>query len=368
MFYDIIAKYKNFDFKGFADSVLEAQIKDVLQKDEMSDMDFLTLLTDKAAPHLEEIAQKASRISINHFGKSILLYAPLYVSNFCVNNCIYCGFSTRNNIDRKVLTLEEVEENAKIVSCYGIRHILLVTGESKVKTSIAYLKECVSILKRYFDGIDIEIYPLEEEGYRQLGEAGVDGLTIFQETYNEDLYKVLHTKGAKTDYRFRLDACDRAGRAGYRNLTIGALLGLNDFISEVFFLGLHAKYLQETFPSSDIGVSFPRLRAAEGNYQPRAIITDKNLVIAICAIRLFINRIGIAVSTRENNILRQNLIGLGITKMSAASSVKVGGYAKRENSTGQFEVSDHSSVEDVKKMIYQKNYQPIMSDHSGLLL
>ncbi|MDR0823132.1 MAG: 2-iminoacetate synthase ThiH [Endomicrobium sp.] len=362
-FYDFKKQYENIDFKKFESSVTDEQIKNILRKDEeISEFDFLALLTPSALPFLEEMAKKANSIAVRHFGKAISLFAPLYVSNFCINNCAYCGFSTRNDIERKILNFDEVEENAKIVSGFGIRHILLLTGESAVKTNMEYLKSCVQILRKYFDGVDIEIYPLTEEGYRELGGAGVDGLTIFQETYNEELYKVLHTKGNKTNYRFRLETCERAGRAGYRSLSIGALLGLDDFCRELFFTGLHAKFLQKTFPSSDIGISFPRIRAAEGGYQPRTIISDANLVQALCAIRLFINRIGITISTRENNDLRKNLIGLGITKMSAASNTQVGGYAKEGNTKGQFEISDEASVEEVKDMIYKKGYQPVLKD------
>jgi len=362
-FYDIKRQYNNFDFEKFIKSVSKKDIENILSKDaEISELDYLSLLSPQASSFLEETAQKASSIAVRHFGKSISLFAPLYVSNFCINNCAYCGFSTSNNIERKILSLAEVEENAKVVSSFGIRHILLLTGESPVKADMNYLKNCVRVLKTYFDAVDIEIYPLEEDKYKELGEAGVEGLTVFQETYNEELYKTLHTKGAKTNYLFRLETCERAARAGYRNLNIGALLGLDNFVRELFFVGLHAKYLQKTFPSSDIGVSFPRLRSAQGKFEPRTIITNTNLVAAISAIRLFINRIGITISTRENNEIRKNLIGLGITKMSAASSTQVGGYVKKDNTKGQFEISDAATVQEVKTMIYEKGYQPILKD------
>jgi len=239
----------------------------------------------------------------------------------------------------------------------------LVPEESKVKTPMSYLKKCVKILKNYFDVVDIEIYPLDESGYKELGDAGADGLTIYQETYNEELYKLLHTKGAKSDYKYRLETCKRAGRANYRSLNVGVLLGLHDFVSEIFFAGIHAKYLQRNFPSAEIGMSFPRLCPATGAYKPKTIISDNSLIQAICAIRLFINRINITVSTRESKELRNNLIPLGITKMSAGSSTEVGGYdEKRKCSNGQFKINDTSTVDEVKKMIYQKGYQPLMKD------
>ncbi|MCA6079607.1 MAG: 2-iminoacetate synthase ThiH [Endomicrobium sp.] len=361
-FYDIKQQYDTFDFENYIAKVSDIMVKDSIRKEILNNMDFLNLLSPKALSYIEEMAQKAHEISVKHFGKGILLYAPLYVSNFCINNCAYCGFSTKNKIKRRVLSFEEIEENCKIVSDYGIRHILLVTGESSVKTPLSYLKKCVEMLKKYFDGVDVEIYPLNESEYRELADAGADGLTIYQETYNEQLYKLLHTKGAKSDYKYRLETCERAGRANYRNLNVGALLGLNDFVSEVFFAGIHAKYLQRNFPSAEIGMSFPRFRPAVGAYKPKIIISDKNLIQAVCAVRLFINRINITVSTRESGELRNNLIPLGITKMSAASSTEVGGYAEKERSIGQFKINDTATVDEVKRMIYQKNYQPLMKD------
>jgi len=365
-FYDVKQQYNNFDFEKYIINISEEMVKNSIQKEILDDMDFLNLLSPKASIYIEEMAQKAHEISIKYFGKCILLYAPLYVSNFCINNCAYCGFSTANKIKREVLSYEEIEENSKIVADYGIRHILLVTGESNVKTPVSYLKKCVEILKNYFEGVDIEIYPLDESGYKTLAESGADGLTIYQETYNEDIYKSLHTKGAKSNYRYRLETCERAGKANYRNLNVGTLLGLNDFISDIFFAGIHAKYLQTKFPSAEIGISFPRLRPTVGSYRYKTIISDKNLIQAICAVRLFINHINITISTRENRELRSNLIPLGITKMSAASNTEVGGYAKRRQSEGQFKINDTTSVNKVKEMIYKKGYQPIMKDWIAL--
>jgi 2-iminoacetate synthase len=366
-FYNEIQKYKNFDFDAFAQKVSDNDIINIINKNFLSEYDFLSLLSPKALIHIESVARRANEVAVKIFGKSILLYAPLYVSNFCINNCAYCGFSTNNNIKREVLTFEEIEENCKIIAEYGMRHILLVCGESRVKTSLEYLKKSVKILKKYFDAVDLEVYPLEENEYRELFEVGVDGITIYQETYNEELYKVLHTKGAKSDYKYRLETCERSGRANYRNLNVGALLGLDNFISEVFFAGLHAQYLRKNSPHAEVGMSFPRLRPAEGGFQPKVEINDKQLVQAICAVRLFINRVNITVSTRESSKLRNNLIPLGITKMSAGSSTEVGGYVKRLKhdealSKGQFTINDVTSVEDVKEMIYVAGYQPVMKD------
>ncbi|MDR0401880.1 MAG: 2-iminoacetate synthase ThiH [Endomicrobium sp.] len=361
-FYDIKQKYNKFNFKKYIKSVSCKMIEDSIHKEILNEFDLLNLLSPKALIYINEIAKKAHEISIRHFGKCILLYAPLYVSNFCTNNCVYCGFSIKNKIKRNVLSFDEIDKNCKIISNYGIHHILLVTGESNIKTPLNYLKKCIEILKNYFEDINVEIYPLNEYEYETLANCGVDGLTIYQETYDENIYKILHTKGKKSNYRYRLETCERAGEK-YRNLNIGALLGLNDFITDVFFVGIHAKYLQTKFKSTEIGVSFPRIRPTTGIYNPKILITDENLVQAICSIRLFINRININISTRESKKLRNNLIQLGVTKMSAASRTDVGGYAKKQSKhDGQFEVNDTSTVNKVKEMIYKNGYQPIMKD------
>ncbi|MDR2676525.1 MAG: 2-iminoacetate synthase ThiH [Endomicrobium sp.] len=364
-FYEVKKKYDKFNFEQYISAVSDKMIKSSICKSVLNDMDFLNIISPKATKYIEEIAQKAHNISVNHFGKNILLYAPLYVSNFCTNNCVYCGFSTANKIKREVLTFEKIEENCKILSSYGIRHVLLVTGESNTRTPLSYLKKCISMLRNYFDGIDIEIYPLDECGYKELLEAGADGLTIYQETYNEKLYRLLHTKGAKANYYYRLEACERAGKVNYRSLNVGVLMGLNDFISEVFFVGLHAAYLQNNFPSAEISISFPRLRPTVKYYKPKITVSDQNLIQAICAVRIFINRVNITISTRENQCLRSNLIPLGITKMSAGSSTEVGGYInnnKKQEFEGQFKINDTSTVNDVKKMIYKMGYQPVMKN------
>ncbi|MDR3281848.1 MAG: 2-iminoacetate synthase ThiH [Endomicrobium sp.] len=361
-FYDVKQQYDALDFKEYVANVSDDMVINSIQKEKIDKVDFLNLLSPKAMNHIEKIAQKSHEISLKHFGKSILLYAPLYVSNFCINNCAYCGFSTTNKIKREVLSFEEIKENSKVVAGYGIRHILIVSGENRTKTSLYYFKRCVEILKNYFEVVDIEIYPLDEYEYKEMGNIGVSGLTIFQETYNEKIYKVLHTKGAKSNYKYRLETCERAGICNYRSLNVGSLLGLNDFVSELFFVGLHAKYLQQKFPAIEVGVSFPRFRPALGAYHPKSVISDINLIQAICAMRLFINRVNITVSTRESKELRSNLIPLGVTKMSAASSTEVGGYIKKRDFEGQFKVNDTATVEEVKEMIYQKGYQPIMKD------
>jgi len=361
-FYDKYNQYKEFDFNKFFENVTGEDVLRAINRERLNESDFLVLLSDKADEHLEAMAVKSKQLTLQHFGKAILLYTPMYLANFCVNQCVYCGFNITNKIRRRKLTLEEVEEEAKVISSTGLRHILILTGESRQQSSVSYIKECVGVLKKYFRSISIEIYPLETQEYAELVEAGVDGFTIYQEVYNEDMYKLLHLKGPKRDHRYRLDAPERACEAKMRSVNIGALLGLDDWRKEAFFTGLHADYLQNKFLDTEISISFPRIRPHVGDFQPNSVVSDRNLVQIMLATRLFMPRAGITISTRERAEFRDNLIGLGVTKMSAGSSTEVGGHTLEDKSEGQFDISDPRGVEEIKNLVYSKGYQPVFKD------
>lgn len=361
-FYERYKQYADFDFDSFYKEITAEDVLRVLGKDKLTARDFMLLLSPAAGQYLESMARKAQRLTHQHFGRVIFLYAPLYLANYCVNRCAYCGFNAENSIRRKKLTPEEVEEEARSISAQGIRHILLLTGESRKHSPVSYIKECVEAVKKYFTSIAIEVYPLETEEYRDLVESGVDGLTIYQEVYDEKIYAEVHLGGPKRDYLFRLNAPERGCRAGMRSVGIGALLGLGDWRKEAFFTGLHAAYLQDNYLDTEISVSLPRLRPHPGSFTPKYEVDDRSLVQIMLAYRLFLPRVGITISTRERAELRNNLIGLGVTRMSAGSSTEVGGYTGREKSEAQFEVSDDRSVEDFSRMIYSKGYQPVFKD------
>ncbi|SHJ60958.1 2-iminoacetate synthase ThiH [Tepidibacter formicigenes] len=361
-FYYEYIKYRDFDFGNFFEKVTDNDILNVLSKNRLNEIDFLTLLSPKAEKYLEEMAQKSNKLSIQHFGKSIILYTPMYIANYCSNKCSYCSFNVENKITRKKLTLEEVEIEAKKISSTGLRHILILTGESKTKTPISYIKDCVHILRNYFDSICIEIYPLKEEEYKELIHAGVDSLTIYQEAYNENAYDKVHISGPKKNYRFRLDAPERGCRAKMRSVNIGALLGLYDFRSEGFFTGLHGYYLQNKYLDVEINFSLPRIRPHVGSFTDIYEVSDKNLVQVMLALKLFMPYAGINISTRENKYFRENLIPLGITKMSAGVCTEVGGHSQSNKSSSQFEISDTRSVLEIKESLLKKGYQPIFKD------
>lgn len=361
-FYDKYLQFKDFDFEGYFQNISESDVLRVINKDRLNEYDFLTLLSDNANQHLENMACKSKRLTIQHFGKVIFLYTPMYLANFCVNQCAYCGFNVTNKIARKKLTLKEVGQEAKAISATGLKHILILTGESRKETPVEYLKGCVEVLKEHFNSISIEVYPLETEEYKELFDSGVDGLTIYQEVYNENIYSKIHLKGPKRNYLYRLDTPERACKASMRRVSIGALLGLDAWRKEVFFTGLHAYYLQNKYPGTEIGVSFPRMRPHVGDFQPECIVSDKNLVQAMTALRIFMPRAGINISTRENPEFRDNILGLGVTNMSAGSSTEVGGHTQEDKTEGQFDISDERSVDEMKKMIYGKGYQPVFKD------
>ncbi|MEK7722555.1 MAG: 2-iminoacetate synthase ThiH [Elusimicrobiota bacterium] len=360
-FYNIYAG-RRVGFDGLLKSATDGNISRALEKEAPGETDFLALLSGRAAGQLESLAVKANELGLRNFGRVIQIYAPLYLGNFCENECVYCGFRRSSRTARNKLTLEEVENEAKALSRAGIRDLLMLTGESRTETPPAYLKACAEILKRYFASVSIEVYPLEREEYAELVSAGADGLAIYQETYDEALYGALHTAGPKRDYRGRLDAPERGCQAGMRRVNIGALLGLSDFRRETFFTGLHAAYLRDKYPGVEISVSLPRVRPQQGGFSPPREVSDRDLVQAMLALRLFLPRAGISVSTREGSGLRKDLIGLGVTRMSAGSRTGVGGYAAAERTEGQFRVADKSGIEDVKALIRARGYQPVMKD------
>ncbi|WP_028399613.1 2-iminoacetate synthase ThiH [Ectobacillus panaciterrae] len=348
---------KNLSFEDYFSSLTHEDVKHVINKTTLNELDFLTLLSPAAEPFLEDMGQKAQQVTIQHFGKVMQLFAPLYISDHCVNQCLYCSYSINNDFPRKKLTLSEIEAEAKVIAETGIEHLLILTGESRLHASIDYLKESITILKKYFSSLSIELHPLKTEEYRELIQCGITGLTVYQEVYNEDIYKQIHVKGPKRNYSYRLDTPERGCKAGISKVNIGALLGMDDWRKEVFFTGIHAAYLKHKYAETEIGIGFPRMRPHLGDFQPKTNVTDKNLLQAMIAMRLFLPESDIILSTREQPELRDHLISMGVTKMSAASSTAVGGYVNKETSHSQFEISDERSVDKIKDMLHINDYQ-----------
>lgn len=344
----------------------QADVLRALRKDEPDERDFMALLSPQAGALLEMMAARANEITLRRFGRTISLYAPLYLANFCENECVYCGFRRSGGVKRKKLSSAETEAEAGALAASGIRHVLMLTGESRAETPPAYLRDSAAALARHFSSVSVEVYPLETGEYAELVRAGADGLAIYQETYDEALYRRLHLAGPKRDYRYRLEAPERACRAGMRAVSVGALLGLSDFRREVFCTGLHAAYLQARYPGIELSVSLPRIRPQAGGFRAASGVSDRDLVQAMTALRIFLPAAGISISTREPAGLRKDLIGLGVTRMSAASRTGVGGYASGRKGGEQFRVADGSGVRDVREMIRGRGWQPVMKDWQPL--
>ena len=365
-FYDIYKKFKSTDFKDSFSKTTHEDVLRAIAAPVKTPEDFLTLLSPAAQEPeiLEAMAREANALTLRNFGKTITLFTPLYLSNICDNGCIYCGFNRNNPVKRGILSMEEIETEARAIAASGIRHIIILTGESRRATPPEYIADAVKILKKYVDSVSIEIYSLEKEEYAMLYEAGADGFTMFQETYNEDIFPKLHPIGEKGNYRKRLDSPELACKAGYHIVNIGALLGLDDWRRDTFFTGLHAKYLQDSYPGSDIAVSIPRICEHEGEtaFDAACSVADIDLVQAMLAYRIFLPRLGITISTREPAGLRDKLIGLGVTKMSAGSITEVGGHGDEVKSDGQFEITDTRSVEEMAEAVKKRGFQPVYKD------
>ena len=324
--------------------------------------DFKAMISPSAAPYLEQMAQMSHRATQKRFGKTIQLYAPLYLSNECQNICTYCGFSLDNKIKRKTLSGAEILQEAEYLKKEGFDHILLVTGEASKTVGVDYLKNAIKILRPHFANISIEVQPLEEHEYKELADEGLYAVLVYQETYHEDNYKTYHPKGRKSNFEYRLDTPDRLGRAGIHKIGLGVLIGLEDWRADNFFTALHVSYLEKHFWQTKYSISFPRLRPAEGLIEPKVAISDKELVQLICAWRLFNEEIELSISTRENELFRNHVIKLGATTMSAGSKTNPGGYSVEPESLEQFEIDDSRTVAEVKCMIEKSGYKPIWKD------
>ena len=362
-FIDDSASYADYDFEGFWRTCTDEKIQRCLAKDHLTPHDFLTLLSPKAADHIEAMAQKARRLTIQHFGRIIQLYMPLYISNFCNSECVYCGFNRRHPIIRRKLTLKEIDIEAQKIAQTGMRHVLVLTGEAPKQTPMSYLIAAVELLKSYFASISIEMFPMDTSDYVQLQKAGVDGMTIYQEVYDRDIYQQVHLAGRKMDYQYRLETADRGAQAGFRWVNIGALLGLAEPRKETFFTGLHAHYLTNRYLETEVSISLPRINPAEGDFKPNFLVDDRTFVQFLTAFRLFLPRAGIPISTREHALLRDRLMHLGVTRLSAGSRTDVGGYADQKHaSCKQFEISDERNVPQMVAAIKAAGLQPVFKD------
>ncbi|MEY2501652.1 MAG: 2-iminoacetate synthase [Verrucomicrobiota bacterium] len=352
---------------------------------------FAELIAPKSDDQFEVLAQEAHGLTLKNFGRTMRLFAPLYLSNECINNCSYCGFSRDNPILRVTLSVEQVVAEGRHLAAEGFRHVLLVAGEHPKFVSQNYLADCVRALAPDFSSISIEVGPMEQAEYVPIVEAGAEGLVVYQETYDREPYGRMHTAGPKRDFNWRLDCAQRAYGAGFRRLGIGALFGLCRWEEEAVALAAHTEYLLKHCWQAQITVSLPRLRPAAGEFQPPFSLTDRELAQLICAFRIAFPEVGIVLSTRERAALRDALAPLGVTMMSAGSHTEPGGYTHQGAdelhrtvrgrivapefeageemvATGQFEISDSRSPREVADALRRGGFEPVWKDWDAALL
>ncbi|MCI9355750.1 MAG: 2-iminoacetate synthase ThiH [Firmicutes bacterium] len=357
----VLEAMETYDYHHYT----ESDIMRALEKEVLSTEDFGALLSPAAAPLLEQIAQKAQFETRKHFGNNIYMFTPIYISNYCANYCIYCGFNCHNTIKRAKLTEQEIEKEMKTISETGLQEILILTGESRAKSDVTYIGEACKIARKYFKVIGLEIYPLNADEYAYLHKCGADYVTVFQETYNSDKYETLHLGGQKRIFPYRINAQERALRGGMRGVGFAALLGLDDFRKDAFATGYHAYILQKKYPHAEIAFSCPRLRPIINNDKINAMdVHERELLQVVCAYRLFMPFSNITISTRECARVRDNMVNIAATKISAGVSTGIGEHVKDVESKGdeQFEISDGRSVEEVYNTLLKNNLQPVMSD------
>ena len=378
-------------------STTAAEAADSLARSKISLADFARLISPAASGLLEALGQRSQQLTQQRFGKVIRLFAPLYLSNECINNCVYCGFSRDNPILRVTLSVPEVLREARALADRGFRNLLLVAGEHPKFVSNGYLVECVCALHEEIPGISLEVGPMETEDYRPLVQAGAEGLVVYQETYDRDVFAAMHTTGPKRNFDWRMETPERAYAAGFRRIGIGALFGLGDWRLEALSVAAHAEYLLRTCWKTQLTISLPRLRPCAGEFEPLTHISARELVQLVCAFRLLFPDVGLVLSTREPAKLRDGLIPLGITLMSAGSHTEPGGYtgAGKEkihltqrgriveiasgasewapldhhatNATGQFEIADERSPQEVAELIRRLGYEPVWKDWDAAL-
>ncbi len=365
-FKPIIEQWPAARLKPLYQAPTALDVETALGKEELDLTDLGALLSPAARAYLEPMAQKANRLTRRHFGRTISLYAPIYISNLCAADCVYCGFSVRSGNKEKRITLKaaDIHKECQALAAMGYENILILTGEAPKAVNVDYIAEATAIARKYFSGVSVEIYAVDEPEYGQLVEAGLEGVTLYMETYHRPTYAQVHLEGGKADYDYRLDATERAGNAGVRKLSIGALLGLYQWQEELLWVGLHARHLQKQCWQSSLSVSFPRILHMPERFTIRDFVGDADLVQGMLAMRLFLPEVGFNLSTREAPAFRDKLIPLGVTHMSAGSSTRPGGYATRGVEVlEQFEIEDTRPPSEVIEVIRAAGYDPVWKDY-----
>ncbi|MBD5313639.1 MAG: 2-iminoacetate synthase ThiH [Bacteroides sp.] len=363
MFSDELKKYDWDETTDFILSRNASHVRAALRKDHLSIEDFMALVSPAAAPFLEEMAQLSHRYTLERFGKTISMYIPMYVSNACTNHCVYCGFNHSNPLERVTLTMDQVKAECEAIRRLGpFENLLIVSGEFPTLNGVDYLEEVLHVCRPYFNNLTIEVMPMKTENYARLVKSGLNGVVCFQETYNATNYRNYHPKGMKSIFDWRVNGFDRMGQAGVHKIGMGVLIGLEDWRTDLTMLARHLRYLRKNYWRTRYSVNFPRMCPAEGGYQPKVIMTDRELAQVTFAFRIFDHDVDISYSTREDPAFRANMMKLGVTSMSAGSKTEPGGYVSTPDALEQFEVSDPRSPEAVAADIRRLGYEAVWKD------
>ena len=363
----VIAAMNDYDPSAY--TILDA--KRALDHETCTIEDFKALLSPAALPLLEQMAERASRETSRHFGNTVYLFTPLYIANYCENYCVYCGFNCYNDIHRLQLSKDEIEHEMQVIAKSGMEEILMLTGESKEKSSVAYIGEACKLARKYFRNVGLEVYPMNVADYRYLHECGADYVTVFQETYDVKKYETLHLLGHKRVWPYRFEAQERALMGGMRGVGFSALLGLADFRKDALATALHVYYLQRKYPQAEFSLSCPRLRPIINNEKinPQDV-GERQLCQILCAYRIFLPYVGITVSSRESAAFRNGIVKIAATKISAGVSTGIGDHeekytGKGEGETGdaQFEICDSRSLRRMYADMASEGLQPVLNDY-----
>lgn len=356
----------SYDYKQITDE----QVKAVLAKGELDIEDFGVLLSPAAQNHLEAMAQKAMHATKRYFGNSVQLFTPLYISNYCENHCTYCGFNCKNKIRRGRLSKEQIDRELAAIAETGLQEVLILTGESRKMSDLDYIGEAIRLATKHFSTVGVEIYPLNAEEYAFIQRCGADFVSVYQETYDLEVYDRVHPSGNKRCFPYRFNSQERAFEGGMRGASFGVLLGLGDFRKDAFAVGVHAKLVQQKYPHGEINFSCPRLRPfindeeSDGQETANGLgVDERQLMQVMLAYRLFMPYAGITISTRERAMFRDHVIGVCATKVSAGVQVGVGGHDEQQQGDDQFEIADCRNISEMDQAIRSKGLQPVYSDY-----
>jgi 2-iminoacetate synthase len=367
-FADVIGQY---DWDATTAQIMSSTAQDVERvlsvaaqnNRQLTPEEFMVLISPAAADYLEDMAALSRRFTQEKFGKTISMYIPMYVSNACANACVYCGFNHGNELERKILNMSEVEAECKAIKKLGpFENLLLVSGEFPSLCGTDYFVEVLRTCRPYFHNLTIEVQPMRTAQYKRLVEEGLNGVVCFQETYHKERYKEYHPRGMKSIFEWRLNGFDRMGRAGVHKIGMGVLIGLEDWRTDITMLARHLRYLQKNYWRTRYSVNFPRMCPSESGFQPRVVMTDKELAQLTFAFRIFDHEVDISYSTREKSYFRDNMMSLGITSMSAGSKTEPGGYVSSPEALEQFTITDDRTPADIQESIYKHGYEPVWKD------